>query len=44
MRLLPSGLFESLLNVNSEHSTTEGKESAPAHEFKNISDSEQKTG
>jgi hypothetical protein len=43
MRLLPSGLFESLLNGNSEQSTTEGEESSPAHESEPKSDSEQET-
>jgi len=44
MRLLPSGLFESLLNGNSEQSVAEGKESALPHESEANPDSEQKTG
>jgi hypothetical protein len=47
MRLLPKGLFDSLLSTsgepNSEHSTAEGKESAPAQQSEAKSDSEQKT-
>ena len=45
MRLLPQELFDSLASAaNSEQSTTEGKESAPAHEGERKEDSEQKTG
>jgi hypothetical protein len=42
MRLLPAGLFESLLN--SEQSVAEGKDAAPGHEGEAISQPEQKTG
>jgi hypothetical protein len=46
MRLLPKGLFDSLLSTsgepNSEHSTAESPESKPAHEGETNSDSEQK--
>jgi hypothetical protein len=41
-RLLSPELFAAL-SGNSEPFTTEGKESAPAHEIKDISDSEQET-
>jgi hypothetical protein len=45
MRLLPSGLFESLLNGNSEPFTTESSESEPVPEARPTpEDSEQKAG
>jgi len=43
MRLLPAGLFESLVNGNSEPFSTEGKELASPHESEPKLDSEQET-